>query len=124
MIRRERRRPLTRLLILSPPIRMQKRKGKYNEREQNDILDRLDRLQELTSGAWSKKEKYEKAPNIVEFTRRFNSLGHLTRSEILNGQTPERRAQLISFFIKQAKVRPFPHSIVVDACVQKLYQMN
>ncbi|KAI6238690.1 Ras-GEF domain-containing protein [Aphelenchoides fujianensis] len=66
-------------------------------------------VSELTSGAWSKKEKYEKAANIVEFTRRFNSLGHLARSEILNGQTPERRAQLISFFIKLAK---------------KLYQLN
>ncbi|KAI6181816.1 hypothetical protein M3Y98_00869700 [Aphelenchoides besseyi] len=82
--------------------------AKQITRNDLEVFKRIS-VSELLSCAWSTKRKMEEAPNIVEFTRRFNSTGHLARREILNGRTPERRAQLITYFIKLAK---------------KLYQLN
>lgn len=84
--------------------------------------------EELSSCAWSKKNKLEVAPNVVAFTRRFNhvnadKMGFIillnfifvlqvsfwTVEEILSGDTPKKRAEIIALFIRIAK---------------KLYELN
>ena len=61
--------------------------------------------EELTSCSWNKKNKLEVAPNIVNLTRRFNHVSFWTVDQILQGDTPKQRGEIMAHFIRVAKVR-------------------
>jgi len=58
---------------------------------------------ELSSCAWTTKEKLTIAPNVVAFTRRFNHLNFLVQKEILSAKSARLRADVMAHFIKVAK---------------------
>uniref|UniRef100_A0A8C6Y8U4 Ral GEF with PH domain and SH3 binding motif 2 n=1 Tax=Naja naja TaxID=35670 RepID=A0A8C6Y8U4_NAJNA len=60
--------------------------------------------EELSSCGWNKKEKYSSAPNAVAFTRRFNHVSFWVVREILHAQTLKIRAEVLSHYIKTAKL--------------------
>ncbi|XP_076058431.1 ral GEF with PH domain and SH3 binding motif isoform X2 [Oratosquilla oratoria] len=58
---------------------------------------------ELTSCGWTKKDKQKMAPNVVEFTRRFNHVSFWVVREILNAGAVKHRAEMTGHFIKVAR---------------------
>lgn len=58
---------------------------------------------ELISCKWMSREKLIKAPNIVQFTRRFNQTTFWCQKEILNCKRIESRAKMLTHFIKICK---------------------
>jgi len=58
---------------------------------------------ELISCKWMSRDKLVKAPNIVQFTRRFNQTAFWCQREILNCKRIETRGKMLTHFIKIAK---------------------
>lgn len=59
--------------------------------------------EELTSIAWTAKNKLIKAPNLVALTRRFNQINMWVQTEILKTSTVKARGIIMSHFVKVMK---------------------
>ena len=57
---------------------------------------------ECLGQAWNKKNKEERAPNIVELTKRFNQVSNWVATEILREEKLAARAKVLKRFIKVA----------------------
>lgn len=85
---------------------------------------------ELSSCAWTKKDKHVVTPNIVAFTKRFNHTSFWTVQEILNAEQPKQRAEIMTHFIKVYiyiyKVNQFNTLIASFAfqVAKKLHELN
>ncbi|KAE9548968.1 hypothetical protein FO519_007817 [Halicephalobus sp. NKZ332] len=55
--------------------------------------------EELTSGGWTNKNRDKLAPNIAEFTYRFNVICLWTQRQILSSKKAGKRAELIEHFL-------------------------
>ena len=63
-------------------------------------------------------QKYSLAPNIMAMVSSFNQLALLIPSEILEEQTPQARAKVISNFIKVGEqVSPSGHPTLYVSCL-------
>lgn len=83
---------------------------------------------ELSSCAWTKKDKHVVTPNIVAFTKRFNHTSFWTVQEILNGEQPKQRAEIMTHFIKVELNKVFNvHQLIIVSSFQvakKLHELN
>eukprot|EP00051_Salpingoeca_urceolata_P028937 m.488513 g.488513 ORF g.488513 m.488513 type:complete len:626 (-) comp25839_c0_seq1:227-2104(-) len=59
--------------------------------------------EELRNGAWMRKDKFEKAANVVAFTRRFNHTSFWVTREVLHSDDNHHRAAKISHFIRTCR---------------------
>lgn len=75
--------------------------------QQLTILDlavfKLIQPDELSGCGWTKKLKFELAPNVVALTKRFNHTSFWVQREILNANRAKVRAGVLTHFIKVAK---------------------
>ncbi|XP_064635442.1 uncharacterized protein LOC135492746 [Lineus longissimus] len=58
---------------------------------------------ELTDCLWTKKDKYQRAPNIMTMIDFFERIANLVATQILNGHTVQERAKLCRKFISIAE---------------------
>lgn len=59
---------------------------------------------EFLSLKWNGRDKKIYAPNIVESTKWFNQINFWVQKEILKYQAVNKRTEMLSYFIKLAKV--------------------
>eukprot|EP00118_Oscarella_pearsei_P013754 m.113269 g.113269 ORF g.113269 m.113269 type:complete len:619 (+) comp37458_c0_seq1:131-1987(+) len=58
---------------------------------------------ELVECSWEGKDKVAKAPNVVQFSRRFNNVTFWTQREVLGAESVKIRVSVLRHFIKIAK---------------------
>eukprot|EP00053_Salpingoeca_punica_P017661 m.170697 g.170697 ORF g.170697 m.170697 type:complete len:815 (+) comp17254_c0_seq3:452-2896(+) len=64
---------------------------------------KLIKKEELMDDAWISKDKFSRAENVVNFTRRFNHVAFWVAREVLYARSADERSRRLSHFIKMAK---------------------